>query len=48
VVMTAVWGATSIAFTWYVFIGAFTTCGLAWLVSKLVPATVALPAEDTR
>ena len=31
VVMTVVWGWTTIAFTWYVFIGASTTVGVAWL-----------------
>lgn len=31
--MTAVWGWTTIAFTWYVFIGATTTCAVAWLLS---------------
>ena len=31
--MTAVWGWTSVAFTWYVFIGAVTTCVVAWLFS---------------
>jgi SSS family solute:Na+ symporter len=34
VTMTAVWGWTSVAFTWYVFIGAVTTCGVAWIVSR--------------
>jgi SSS family transporter len=34
VVMTIVWGWTSIAFTWYVFIGAATTVIVAWLVSS--------------
>ncbi len=32
-VMTGVWGWTTIAFTWYVFIGASTTVGVAWLAS---------------
>jgi SSS family solute:Na+ symporter len=32
VVMTAVWGWTRVAFTWYVFIGASTTCLTAWLL----------------
>ena len=32
VVMTVVWGWTSIAFTWYVFIGATTTVACAWLL----------------
>src|SRR5262245_29347998 len=30
-VMTVVWGWTPIAFTWYIFIGAATTVGVAWL-----------------
>ncbi|MGE3277180.1 MAG: sodium:solute symporter [Vicinamibacterales bacterium] len=30
-VMTAVWGWTSVAWTWYVFIGATTTCAVALL-----------------
>jgi Na+/proline symporter len=30
--MTIVWGWTSIAFTWYVFIGAVTTVGVAWMM----------------
>jgi SSS family transporter len=34
-VMTAVWWATPIAFTWYVLIGAVTTCGVA-LASRAV------------
>ena len=32
VVMTIVWGWTPVAFTWYVFIGAATTVGVAWLI----------------
>jgi Na+/proline symporter len=32
VVMTIVWGWTTVAFTWYVFIGAATTAVVAWLV----------------
>ena len=35
VTMTAVWGWTRVAFTWYVFIGAMTTCIVAWLLSRL-------------
>jgi solute:Na+ symporter, SSS family len=31
-VMTIVWGWTSIAFTWYIFIGATTTVAVAWLI----------------
>jgi hypothetical protein len=34
-VMTAVWWATPIAFTWYVLIGAVTTCGVA-LASRAI------------
>jgi len=30
-VMTLVWSATPVAFTWYVFIGATTTVAVAWL-----------------
>ena len=33
--MTVVWGWTTIAFTWYVFIGAATTCAVAWALSQL-------------
>jgi solute:Na+ symporter, SSS family len=36
--MTAVWGWTSVAFTWYVFIGALTTCVVAWLLSRIANA----------
>ena len=35
VTMTFVWGWTTVAFTWYVFIGATTTCLVAWLLSRL-------------
>jgi SSS family solute:Na+ symporter len=38
VTMTVVWGWTSVAFTWYVFIGAITTCTVAWLVARLAPS----------
>jgi len=31
VVMTVVWGWTTVAFTWYIFIGATTTVVVAWL-----------------
>jgi len=45
VTMTVVWGWTPIAFTWYVFIGAVTTCAVAWLLSLVrgstAPARVA-------
>ena len=36
-VMTIVWGWTAIAFTWFVFIGAFTTVAVAWLISRARP-----------
>lgn len=39
--MTYVWAWTPIAFTWYVFIGAFTTCAVAWLLSRFSPAAAA-------
>src|SRR5205814_8694876 len=35
-VMTLVWGWTSVAFTWYVFIGASVAIGAAWLVYAVV------------
>ena len=38
VTMTAVWGWTRVAFTWYVFIGAATTCLIAWLLTTLSSA----------
>lgn len=37
VTMTFVWALTTVAFTWYVLIGAMTTCLVAWLVSRLAP-----------
>ena len=37
-VMLAVWGLTSVAFTWYVFIGASTTVATAWTLSRIAPA----------
>jgi Na+/proline symporter len=37
VVMTAVWWDGSVAFTWYVLIGAVTTCAVAWLSSMVAP-----------
>jgi SSS family solute:Na+ symporter len=37
ITMTIVWGWTTVAFTWYVFIGAATTCAVAWLMSRLAP-----------
>jgi len=33
-VMTVVWSATNVAFTWYVFIGATTTVVVAWIAQK--------------
>ncbi len=33
--MTVVWAWTSVAFTWYVFIGAATTCLTAWVLTRL-------------
>ena len=36
-VMTAVWWATPIAFTWYVLIGAVTTCTVALISRRLSP-----------
>ena len=42
VTMTAVWGWTTVAFTWYVFIGAVTTCGVAWIMSRVTGA----PGQD--
>ena len=38
IVMTAVWWGTSVAFTWYVLIGAVTTCLVALIVRALAPA----------
>ena len=37
-VMTVVWAWTTVAFTWYVFIGAATTCLVAWVLSRVSPA----------
>jgi SSS family solute:Na+ symporter len=37
-VMTAVWWFTTVAFTWYVLIGAVTTCAVAFLSRALAPA----------
>src|SRR6478735_1857201 len=39
IVMIAVWWATPIAFTWYVLIGAVTTCAVAWLARAVAPKT---------
>jgi solute:Na+ symporter, SSS family len=41
IMMTIVWAWTPVAFTWYVFIGASTTCLTAWLLSTLFTARVA-------
>ena len=38
IVMTIVWAWTPVAFTWYVFIGAITTCAVAWIMSLLASA----------
>jgi SSS family transporter len=35
VVMTVVWGWTTVAFTWYVFIGAATTVAVAWAAQRM-------------
>jgi Na+/proline symporter len=35
-VMTVVWAWTPVAFTWYVFIGALTTCAIAWLLTLVL------------
>jgi Na+/proline symporter len=43
IVMTAVWWDGSVAFTWYVLIGAVTTCAVA-LVSSVVMPRSAAPA----
>ena len=44
IVMTIVWRFTTIAFTWYVFIGAVTTCLVAWVLSKVMPPPRHTPA----
>ena len=43
-VMTDVWARTTIAFTWYVFIGAFTTVAVAWLAHA--KTRLSQPAHD--
>jgi SSS family solute:Na+ symporter len=43
IVMTAVWWATPIGFTWYVLIGASTTCAVA-VVSRALSPAAAQPA----
>jgi SSS family transporter len=35
--MTAVWGLTTTAYTWYVFIGTVTTVIVAWTLARLLP-----------
>ena len=40
VVMTVVWWATPIAFTWYLIIGAGTTCAVAAIARVVMPARV--------
>jgi Na+/proline symporter len=46
VVMTIVWGWTTVAFTWYVLIGAVTTCLVAWMLSKVMPPSHHSPARS--
>jgi Na+/proline symporter len=41
ITMTVVWAWTGVAFTWYVFIGASTTCLTAWLLSTASHVRVA-------
>lgn len=48
VVMTWVWGWTLIAFTWYVLIGATTTCAVAWLMSRMLPSPQAPVSTHAR
>jgi Na+/proline symporter len=43
ITMTAVWAWTTVAFTWYVLIGAVTTCAVAMFSSRVSPAPVAHP-----
>ncbi len=40
-VMTAVWWGTAVAFTWYVPIGAVTTCAVALVMSAVMPRPAA-------
>jgi Na+/proline symporter len=42
VVMSMVWAWTPVAFTWYVFIGAVTTCLTAWLLTIAFSGRAAL------
>jgi Na+/proline symporter len=44
IVMTYVWWATPVAFTWYVLIGTVTTCGVALVSSRTLPARPIAPA----
>jgi SSS family transporter len=46
--MTVVWAATTVAFTWYVFIGASTTCLVAWVMARLVTRPVVARAGRPR
>jgi SSS family transporter len=46
IVMTIVWLWTAVAFTWYVFIGAVTTCVIAWLLARVVPPSRHSPAAS--
>ncbi|MBY0494283.1 MAG: sodium:solute symporter [Cyanobacteria bacterium] len=41
IVMTAVWWRTPIAFTWYVLIGAVTTCLVALIAARVAPRAAA-------
>ena len=41
IIMTVVWAWTPVAFTWYVFIGAVTTCAVAWLLSMTMAPSAA-------
>ena len=42
VVMTAVWWGTTVAFTWYVLIGAVTTCVVALALRAATPPRAAV------
>jgi solute:Na+ symporter, SSS family len=44
VTMTVVWAWTTVAFTWYVFIGAATTCSVAWTMSRFSPPRATIPS----
>jgi SSS family transporter len=43
VTMTVVWAWTPVAFTWYVFIGALTTCVVAWVLTQVTGERVTAP-----